>query len=160
MVVEKFQNYSVKIIAIHLWVKKLNLFIFNYASKQKSPPRFYHYPPGRLELPIHPKQRFLKIFFPEEEGGRGLWSCNLYIFGLYFVMQWFSFKHAEMWRFFNLTNRTLLKSMMCRNNYMKCTTLPYPIFLTNLPTICQIKYFPLHFFLILKCSIPLFLLNK
>ena len=37
MVVEKFQSYSVKIIAIHLWVKKLNLFIFNHAPKQNSP---------------------------------------------------------------------------------------------------------------------------
>ena len=71
MVVEKFQSYSVKIIAIHLWVKKLNLFIFNHAAKQNSPPGFYYYPPGRRELPIPPKQRFWKIFFPEEKGGEG-----------------------------------------------------------------------------------------
>ena len=65
---EMFQSYSVKIIAIHLWVKKLNLFIFNHAPKQNSLPGFY-YPPGRRELPIPPEQRFLKIFFPEEKGG-------------------------------------------------------------------------------------------
>ena len=65
---EMFQSYSVKIIAIHLWVKKLNLFIFNHAPKQNSPPGFY-YPPGRRELPIPLEQRFLKIFFPEEKGG-------------------------------------------------------------------------------------------
>ena len=69
MVVETFQSYSVKIIAIHLLVKKLNLFIFNQASKQKSPPGFYHYPPGRRELPIPPEQSFLKMFFSEEKGG-------------------------------------------------------------------------------------------
>ena len=65
MVVEKFQSYSVKIIAIHLWVKKLNLFIFNHVPKQNSLPGFYHYPPGRRELPIPPEQQFLKIFFCE-----------------------------------------------------------------------------------------------
>ena len=35
--------------------------------------------------------------------------CNLYIFGLCFVMQYFSFKHAEVWRFFNLTNKILIE---------------------------------------------------
>ena len=35
--------------------------------------------------------------------------CNLYIFGLYFVVQKFSFKHGEVWRFFNLTNKTFTK---------------------------------------------------
>ena len=74
MVVEKFQSYSVKIISVHLRVKKLNLFIFNHAPKQNSPTGFYHYPPGRREFPIPPEQRILKIFFPEEKGGRGLWS--------------------------------------------------------------------------------------
>ena len=68
MVVKKFQSYSVKICAIYLWVKKLNLFIFIHAPKQNSPPGFYHYPPGRRELPIPTEQRFLKIFFPEEKG--------------------------------------------------------------------------------------------
>ena len=107
MVVEKFQSYSVKIIAIHLWVKKLKLFIFNHAPMQNSSPGFYHYPPGRRELPILPEQRFSKIFFPEEKGERIMelkelpkltkvsvtsfdkfhHLCNLYIFGLCFVMQ-------------------------------------------------------------------------
>ena len=35
--------------------------------------------------------------------------CNLYIFGSYFIMQQFSFKHAEVWRFFNLTNKIFTK---------------------------------------------------
>ena len=46
------------------------------SPKQSSPPGFYHYPPGRRELPIPPEQHFLKIFVPEEKGwgkrgGRG-----------------------------------------------------------------------------------------
>ena len=35
----------------------------------KTLPRFYHYLPGRRELPIPPEQLFLKIFFLEEKGG-------------------------------------------------------------------------------------------
>ena len=58
--------------------KKLNLLIFNHAPKQNSPPGFYHYPPGRRELSIPLEQRFLKIFFLEEKGGRGLWSLKNY----------------------------------------------------------------------------------
>ena len=69
MVVEKFQSYSIKIIEIHLWVKKLNLFILNHGPKENSFPGFYHYLPGRRELLIAPEQRFLKIFFPEQKGG-------------------------------------------------------------------------------------------
>ena len=36
--------------------------------------------------------------------------CDLYIFGLCFVIQQFSFKHAEMWMFFNLTNKIFTKN--------------------------------------------------
>ena len=55
---------------MHLWVKKLNLFIFAHAPKQNSPPDFYHYPSGRKKLPISPEQHFLKIYSPaESEGG-------------------------------------------------------------------------------------------
>ena len=61
MVAEKFQIYSVKLLQIHLWVKKLNLFIFTHAPKQNSPLGFH----GRRELTIPPEQLFLKIFFPE-----------------------------------------------------------------------------------------------
>ena len=108
MVVEKFQSYSVKIIAIHLWVEKLDLFIFNHAPKQKSPPGFYHYPPGRRELPIPPEQRFVEDTFSWRERGERIMElkelpkltkvsatsfdkfhhlCNVYIFDLCFVMQ-------------------------------------------------------------------------
>ena len=47
----------------------MSLFIFTHVPKQNSTASFYHYPPGRSELPIPPKQCFLKIFFPEKKGG-------------------------------------------------------------------------------------------
>ena len=97
----------------------MNLFSFAYAPKQTFPPGFYHYPQGRLILPIPPEQHFLKIlpfFFAffhtailsvQKEVGEDyvveklpkLTSalvtsfdkfhhlCNLYIFGLCFVVQ-------------------------------------------------------------------------
>ena len=49
MVAEKFQIY--KITANTFVSQKLNLFNFTHAPKQNSPPGFYHYPPGRQELP-------------------------------------------------------------------------------------------------------------
>ena len=58
-----------RLLQIHLWVKKLNLFIFNHAPKQNSLPGFYHYPPGRWELPIPPEQRFWRYFFLRRKGG-------------------------------------------------------------------------------------------
>ena len=45
------------------------MFNLAHAPKQKSPPGFYHYPPGRQELHIPLKQHFLKIFFPEQKEG-------------------------------------------------------------------------------------------
>ena len=86
----------------------------------------HHYPLDRQELPIPPEQRFLKIFFPSQKRGERIMElkklpkltrvlgssfdkfhhrCNLYIFILCFVAQKFSFKHAEVWRFLNLTNK-------------------------------------------------------
>ena len=58
-----------RLLQIHLWVKKLNLFNFTHAPMQNSPPSFDHYPPGRRELPIPPERHFLKIFFPEQKVG-------------------------------------------------------------------------------------------
>ena len=94
-----------RLLQIHLWVKKLNLFIFNHAPKQNSLPGFYHYPPGRWELPIPPEQPFWRYFFLRRKGERNNFDyskltqvsvtsfdkfhhlCNLYIFGLCFVVQ-------------------------------------------------------------------------
>ena len=67
----KISNFVLRLLQIHLWVKKFNLFIFTHAPKQNSPLSFYHYPPGRRELPIPTKQHFLTIFFPEQKGGWG-----------------------------------------------------------------------------------------
>ena len=107
---KSFKFIVSRLLQIHLWVKKLNLFIFTHALKQNSPQGFYHYPPDRRELPIPPEYCFLKIFFPEEKGGEGErimglkkipkltkvsvtsfdkfhYLCNYYIFDLYFVVQ-------------------------------------------------------------------------
>ena len=65
---KSFKVIILRLLQIHLWVKKLNLFIFNHAPKQNSPPDFYHYPPGRWELPIPPEQLFWRYF--EERGGK------------------------------------------------------------------------------------------
>ena len=62
---KSFKFIVSRLLQIHLWVKKLNLFIFTHALKQNSPQGFYHYPPDRRELPIPPEYCFLKIFFPE-----------------------------------------------------------------------------------------------
>ena len=49
---------------VHLWVIKLNLFIFTHAPKQNFPPGFYHYPQA--------EGNYLKIcenlFFPISKG--------------------------------------------------------------------------------------------
>ena len=96
-----------RLLQIYFWVKKFNLFIFTHSPKQNSAPVFYHYSPDRRELSNPPEQRFLKIFFPEEKGERIMelkkipklpkalvtsldkfhHLCNLYISGLYFVVQ-------------------------------------------------------------------------
>ena len=71
------------------------------------------------------------LFFSQQKGGGRLWSwkmtkiklarvlvtsfdkfhhlCNLHIFGFCFVVSLFRFKHAEVWRFFNLTNNIFTK---------------------------------------------------
>ena len=54
--VGEVSDLGLRLLQIHLWIKKLNRFIFTHASKQNSPPGFYHYPPGRQEL-----------FFPEQK---------------------------------------------------------------------------------------------
>ena len=105
---KSFKFIVLRLLQIHLWIKRLNLFIFTHAPKQNSPPGFYHYSPGRRELRIPPKQRFRMIYFPEQkERGEDYGieklpkltrvlvtnldkchhSCNLYIFGLCFVVQ-------------------------------------------------------------------------
>ena len=60
---KSFKFIVLRLLQIHLWVKKLNLFNFTHAPKQNSPPGFYHYPPGRQELPIFPNSIFWRYFF-------------------------------------------------------------------------------------------------
>ena len=67
---KSFKFIVLRLLQIHLWVKKLNLFDFTHAPKQNSPPGFYHYSPGRRELPIPSRTAFSKdIFSWAERGG-------------------------------------------------------------------------------------------
>ena len=105
---KSFKIIVLRLLQIHLWVKKLNLFIFIHVPKQNSPPGSYNYPPGRREWPISPERRFLKIFFLRRKGGEdyGVGKkiptstkvlvtcfvklhhlCKLYIFGVCFAVQ-------------------------------------------------------------------------
>ena len=65
---KSFKFTVLRLLQIHLQVKKLNLFIFTHAPKQNFPPSFYHYPPGRRELPISPEQCFWRYFFLRRKG--------------------------------------------------------------------------------------------
>ena len=66
---KSFKFIVLRLPKIHLWIKRLNLFIFTHAPKQNSAPGFYHYSSSRREFHIPPEQRFLKIFFPEQKEG-------------------------------------------------------------------------------------------
>ena len=75
---KRFKFIVLRLLQIHLWVKKLNLFNFTHAPKQNSPPGFYHYPPGRQELPNFPNSIFWRYFFLSRKGSRGLCSWKNY----------------------------------------------------------------------------------
>ena len=83
---------------------------YSYPPQKKNlPSDFFRYLPSRWELPILPEQRFLKKIFPEEKGNgertvelkkipkltkvlvtsfdKFYHLCNIYIFGLCFVVQ-------------------------------------------------------------------------
>ena len=100
---------------------------------------------------------------------RGYWSqvsINSTIFATFtfsvsvfcFAVSSFSFKHAEVWRLFNLTSKIFTKNYGAQEQLHKThnlkTMLPY--FLTISPTISQVKSLSLSFFPILKSFIPLF----
>ena len=137
MVAEKFQIYSVKITGKYICVLK------NWI------PSFLLINLRQEEITHSSRTAFSEdLFFPSRKGdlGKGVRDygnekitkikptralvtsshkfhhiCNLFIFSFHFVVPWFSFNHAEMGRFFNLTNKILTKKY---NNYMKYTILP------------------------------------
>ena len=70
MVAKKFQIYSVKTTANTLASKKkIESVQFYSCPLAKLSPRLLSLSPGRQELPIYPKQHFLKIFFLEQKKG-------------------------------------------------------------------------------------------
>ena len=67
-------KFSVKITANTFVSQKIESVHFYSYPQANSTAGFYHYPPGRRELPIPPQQCFFKIFFLEKKRGRGLSS--------------------------------------------------------------------------------------
>ena len=60
---KSFKFIVLGLLQIHLWVKKLNLFIFTHAPKQNSPPGFYHYPQAEGNCAFFPDSVFWKYSF-------------------------------------------------------------------------------------------------
>ena len=76
---KSFKFIVLRLLQIHLWVKKINLFNFTRARKQNSPPGFYHYPPRQTGIAHSSWTAFSEdIFSWTERGGRGLCSWKNY----------------------------------------------------------------------------------
>ena len=125
-------------------IKELHLFIFSHALKQKSPPGFYHHYSRQREITHFPQTKFFEnLFFPSREGED------------YGAENMTKIKLARTWSqvlLYSTICKLSLKSIVCKNNYMKDKTLPY--FLTISPTICNIKIFILTFFSYFKKFLP------
>ena len=132
MIAEKFQIYCAKITGKHICeLKILNLFILTHAPKQNSPLGFYYHYSKQMEMTHFYRLTFFENLFYPSRKGKGIWSWkkwpkwNLwgylsqvlnvppFLQPLHF---WFLFccgicwfKHAEMWRFFNLTSLIFTK---------------------------------------------------
>ena len=82
---------------------------------------------------------------------------TLHIFVYYFGVPWLRFKHAEVWRFFNLTIKIFTKNHRLQEWSHDKQILPYPNFSSFHPTSPSSKYqmeiFILLFFPILKSFI-------
>ena len=75
---KSFKVIVLRLFAIHLWVKKLNLFIFSHAPKQNSP-RFLSLSSRQTGIAHSSRTAFSEdIFSWAERGARGLWSWKNY----------------------------------------------------------------------------------
>ena len=67
---KSFKFMVLRLLQIHFWVKKSNLFNFTHAPKRNSPPGFYHYPQEQTGGVHRTRTAFSydqkKIFFPEQ----------------------------------------------------------------------------------------------
>ena len=130
MVAEKFQIYSVKITGKYICETKNWIYSFLFVPRSKTLPQvFIITPQAEGNYPFLPNcVLWRSIFSPAERAGRIMdlkkikptrilatsfdkfhHLYNIYIFGFCFVVQKFSFKHAEVWRFFILTNKFFTK---------------------------------------------------
>ena len=123
--------------------QKIGSVHFSLCLKQKSPP-------GRGELSISSKQRFLKIFFPLAETGEGYGDdkmtkiklarilvkgfnkfnhvYNISIFSFCYVVHNLDSSMLKCEDSFTELITFSQKSIVCTKNYMKYKTLPYPVF--------------------------------
>ena len=94
------------------------------------------------------------IFFPSKRGWgqkamelgkipklnlRGYWSqvlINSTIFSFCFAVPQFSFKHAEVWRYFNFTNKSFTQKCSVQEWLHEIYNFALPYFLAISPTIC------------------------
>ena len=78
---KSFKFIVLRLLQIHLWVKKLNLLDFTHAPQAKLSSRFLSLPPRQTGTVLSSRTAFFEdIFFPEEKGWRGwgLWSWKNY----------------------------------------------------------------------------------
>ena len=109
------------------------------------PPGSYHYYERAETVTII---KLVKILVTSFDKSHHL--CTLYIVGHCFDVPSFRFKHIEVLRLFNLTNKIFTKK------YIVQEQLPFPTnFLIISTTICQTKIFFVTFFPILISFIPL-----
>ena len=112
-----FRFIVLRLLKIYFWIKIFKLFIFTHALKHKSPQVFIIIPQADGNCPFLPNSVFPKMFFPEQKKEKRImeskkWPkltrvlatsfdkfhhlCNRKVFGFIFVLQQFSFKHAEV----------------------------------------------------------------
>ena len=72
---KSFKFIVLRLLQIHLWVKKLNLFIFTHVPKAKLSPRFLSISPREMGIAHYSLKAFFEdIFSWVERGVRGLCS--------------------------------------------------------------------------------------
>ena len=76
---KSFKFIVLRLLQIHLWVKKLNLFNFTHAPKQNSTPGSFSLSPRQIGIAHSSRTPFSEdIFSWAERGGRGLCSWKNY----------------------------------------------------------------------------------
>ena len=153
---------SFKFIVLRLLAKNW-ICSFLHALRQNSPPG-YHYSPGTRKLLILHNSVFWRSFFPSKKRGRIMELEKLPKLNLqgYLPQVLINSTIFTIFKFLvsallchNLASTMLkwggsltylikfsLKNIVYRNNYMKYTTLLYPIFLPSRPSYAKLNIYP------------------